>query len=190
MRFTDLSLKTITFIQVAIAVIISILCSFVIPLEWRPLAAKLEEKGLLTFESGGLGPNNYTFFTLSQWFFSFSIAWFIKRDNPYINNYIIFSLVPLIYIIFHELIIYGLFYDYIHILPAIISICILSKERTSLKQKLMVIYACIFAIWFNFVWLLELAYIDLIFLSAILLGTVYPICFIIFSFLFIENEEE
>jgi len=189
-KFNDLNIKIVSCIQIILAVIISVIFSFVVPLEWHPATAKEIELGISPSEVGGLGPISYHIFTLSQWYFSFSIVWVIKRDNPYLNNYLVVSFVPLVSIIIWEFIFLGLYYDYIHILPAIISFYILWKKTDTLEQKLMIIYACIYIVWFNIVWILELAYGGALLLIVILLFYVYPLCFILFSFYFRERENE
>lgn len=79
--------------------------------------------------------------SLSVWFFAISIAWFIHRDNPYINNLLIFSLIPLAIMVVVEFACYFLFWDYIHLLPFIVGLYIIWKKRSTLRQKYILLSA-------------------------------------------------
>ncbi|MFX1313656.1 MAG: hypothetical protein ACFFHD_13760, partial [Promethearchaeota archaeon] len=83
LKLNNLSLRSITLIQVAIATIISLLFQFLIPYWWQPLDTF--QHGIK--QHGDVGAN-IVIFTISQWYFSLSIAWLIYHDNPYLNNFL------------------------------------------------------------------------------------------------------
>ena len=149
MKFAELSLKTITIIQLLIALGISLLFQFVIPYEWQPLNRKVPH-----FTPG----ENIVFFTVSQWFFSFAIAWFIKKDNPYVNSFLIFSFVPVSMMTFDEIFRLGIFYDYYHLLPFSIDIYILVKRKDTIDLKLFLYIILFISIWLYLGYFLKLAY--------------------------------
>ena len=138
MSLNNLSLKQKTLFQIGIAITISLVFQFLIPVSWRPLPTVIGED----FESWNV------IFTLSQWFFSFSIAWFFFRDNRYINNYLICSILPLGVIVALEFTVLFLYYDYLHLLPFIIDMYILWKKRGIINRKLMLSFLVFFSIWF------------------------------------------
>ncbi len=111
MKLKNLSLKEITIIQILIAILISLMFQFLIPYSWQPLH-------LFTYginAEHGDPEANLVIFTVSQWYFSFSVAWFLYRKNKYINNFLVYSVAPLSTIIVPEFIVYFLFIDYIHL---------------------------------------------------------------------------
>ncbi|MHA1658844.1 MAG: hypothetical protein ACTSUT_06950 [Promethearchaeota archaeon] len=152
MKFKDLSLKYITTIQISIATIISLLFQFLIPYSWQPLDAY--RYGAVPHGTEG---TNLVFFTLSQWFFSLSIAWLLYRDNPYINNYLIYNVISLSLIIIYEFSVL-LFYDYIHIFPVIVGIFIMCKKRETLSRKFIPYIMVLIIIWHYFDYFFKLAY--------------------------------
>jgi len=162
MSLNNLSLKQKTLFQIGIAITISLVFQFLIPVSWRPLPTVIGED----FESWNV------IFTLSQWFFSFSIAWFFFRDNRYINNYLICSILPLGVIVALEFTVLFLYYDYLHLLPFIIDMYILWKKRGIINRKLMLSFLVFFSIWFLLDYFLGLAYYQIplfLFLLALLL---------------------
>ena len=153
-KLGDLNIRYITIIQLAVALIISLLFQFVIPFSWQPLNA---------YESGynikhGDPGTNLVFFTISLWYFSLSIVWFLRRDNKYINHFILYSVFPLSLIVVLEFSVLGLYYDYIHILPLIIAIYITWKKRDNLIPHYVIYYTIILTIWLFTVYFLKLAY--------------------------------
>lgn len=152
-RLNYLNLRSITLIQVAIATIISLLFQFLIPYWWQPLD---------TFQYGvrqhGDEGVNIVIFTVSQWYFSFSIAWLIYPDNPYLNNFLIYSIVPLGIIVVYEFFVLFLFWDYIHLIPVILDIYLLWKKKQTLRQKFAPFIILLNTIWLFSVYFLKLAY--------------------------------
>jgi len=150
----EFNLKTITIIQLLIATLISLLFQFVIPMTWQPLYYFGSGPNVQHFDEG----TNIVIFTVSQWYFSLSIAWFVKRDNPYINNFLVYSLIGLIITIITEVASYGLFYDYYHIIPFGVSIYIFWKKKETLYPKYVIHNSIFITIWLLLVYFLRLAY--------------------------------
>ncbi len=152
-KLNNLSLESITLIQVAIATIISLLFQFLIPYWWQPLD---------TFQHGvrqhGDEGVNIVIFTISQWYFSLSIAWLIYHDNPYLNNFLVYSLAPLGIIVSYEFFFIFLFYDYIHLIPLLLSIYLIWKKKETLRQKFAPFIILLNTIWLFSVYFLKLAY--------------------------------
>jgi hypothetical protein len=151
---SELNLKSITIIQIIVAFAVSLLFQFVIPMNWQLLYFFSEGPSIHHFEKGA----NIVIFTISQWYFSLSIAWFLRRDNPYINNVLIYSLVGLILTIIGEIISYGLFYDYYHLIPFFVSVYIFWKKRDTIKPKFVIHNSIVIIIWLLLVYILGLAY--------------------------------
>lgn len=131
-----MSMKYKILLQILIAIGIAVTLQFVIPLSWQPFYTIV---GPVFGTNTGVG---WIIFWLDTWFFSFAIAWLIYRENPYLNNFMMYSLIPLVIILAVEFIFYQLFWDYIHILPFIVDILILRK-RDTLRKNLIVIFALI-----------------------------------------------
>ena len=185
LELNKLSLKSITTIQVAIATIISLLFQFLIPYWWQPLD---------TFQHGvkqhGDEGVNVVIFTISQWYFSLSIAWLIYHDNPYVNNFLIYSIVPLGIIVAYEFFFIFLFWDYIHLIPVILDIYLIWKKKETLRQKYARSIILLNTIWLFSVYFLKLAYygVDLsVFIRNYL---VYLVLWIGLSFLFRNKKIE
>ena len=153
-KLGDLNIRYITIIQLAVALIISLLFQFVIPYTWQPLYAYGNNPNI---KHGDLG-TNLVFFTISQWYFSLSIVWFLRRDNKYINHFILYSVFPLSLMVVLEFSVLGLYYDYIHILPLIIALYITWKKRDNLILHYIIYYTIVFTIWLFTVYFLKLAY--------------------------------
>ncbi|MHA1292102.1 MAG: hypothetical protein ACTSQJ_05480 [Promethearchaeota archaeon] len=153
-KISNLSLESITIIQLTIAAIISLLFQFVFPLSWQPLDAYRYGPNIQHGDPG----TNLVIFTITIWWFSLSLAWFFYQDNPYINNFLIYSIIPLSMIVIYEVFFVGLYYDYIHILPIIVDIFILWKKRDMMTQKYIPHILIILTIWFFAVYFLKLAY--------------------------------
>ncbi len=178
-KFSELELRTTTLIQVTIAIIISLLFQFVIPFSWQPLDTFLY--GVKQHGDPGI---NLVIFTISQWYFSFSLAWFIYRDNPYINNFLIYSIVPLGIIFLYEFLFLYFYYDYIHVTPFILDIYLIWKKRETLSQKFGIYIIVLNISWLIIVYFLKLAYYNedlLVFIRNIL---IYSVLWILLSFLF------
>ena len=178
-KLNDLSLITITLIQITIATIISLVFQFLIPFSWQPLG-----RFLYGIKQHGDPGTDLVFFTISQWYFSLSVAWLIFRDNPYINNFLIYSIVPLGIIAFYEFFFLYLYYDYIHITPIFIDIYLIWKKRETLSQKFAFYIISINISWLLSVYFFKLAYYSeelLIYIRNIL---IYLVLWIILSFLF------
>lgn len=155
-RISEYSLRTITIIQIIIATVITLLFQFVFPLNWQPFDRALHGPNVQHGDPG----TSVVISTLSQWFFSFAIAWLIYRDNPYINNFLIYSLVPLINVVVMDLFLL-LFWDYIHFIPLAIDFYILFKKRETLFQKWFPYYLVFFSSWYCVVYFLRLTYLDM-----------------------------
>ena len=153
-KLGDLNIRYITIIQLAVALIISLLFQFVIPFSWQPLDAY--EIGF-NIKHGDPG-TNLVFFTISQWYFSFSIVWFLRRDNKYINHFILYSIFPLSLMVVLKFSVLGLYYDYIHIFPLIIALYITWKKRDNLIPHYVIYYTIVLTIWLFTVYFLKLAY--------------------------------
>ncbi|MBD3228440.1 MAG: hypothetical protein GF329_09650 [Candidatus Lokiarchaeota archaeon] len=153
MKFSELNFKRKTLIQIIIATIISLLFQFVIPPIFRPFTNYMG----VDFEGGIFGINN-AIFTISIWTFSVSVSWFIFMDNPYINNLIVISLIPFAIIVAMEFTVIFLFWDYIHLLPLIVSIYIIWKKRDTLKKAYMGKYTLLIFVWLLIDYFTGLAY--------------------------------
>ena len=153
-KLGDLNIRYITIIQLAVALIISLLFQFVIPYTWQPLYAYGNNPNI---KHGDLG-TNLVFFTISQWYFSLSIVWFLRRDNKYINHFILYSIFPLSLIVVLEFSVLGLYYDYVHIFPLIIAFYITWEKRDSLISHYIIYYTIFLTSWVFTVYFLKLAY--------------------------------
>lgn len=185
MKVSGLSLLTITIIQITIAVIISLVFQFLIPYWWQPLDTFLH--GIKQHGDEGV---NIVIFTISQWYFSLSIVWLIYPDNPYLNNFLIYSIVPLGIIVAYEFFFIFLFWDYIHLIPVILDIYLILKKRETLRQKFAPFIILLNTIWLFSVYFLKLAYygVDLsIFIKNYL---IYLVLWIGLSFLFRNKKNE
>jgi len=180
-----LDLYTITVIQLAIATTISLLFQFLIPFSWQPLD---------TFQYGakkhGDPGSNLVFFTISQWYFSLSIAWLFYRENAYINNFLIYSIVPLGMIAVYEFVVLFLYYDYIHITPLIIDIYLIWKKRETLFRNFAPLIITINISWLLLVYFFKLAYYNEDFIIFIRNVIVYLVLWIALSFLFNPKKRE
>jgi hypothetical protein len=181
MRISELNLRTITIIQLSIATIVSLLFQFIIPYEWQPLNRKVPH---------GTPGENIVFFTVSQWFFSFSVSWLIYRNNKYINSFIIFSFITVSMMIFDEFIRLGLFYDWYHLFPFSVDIYLLWKKRDTIDQRIFLYYIIHISIWLYLGYFLKLAYYTISFEEfviryCILIGLEIP-----FSFAFRKKRKD
>ena len=174
-----LDLKTITIFQISIAAIISLIFQFLIPFSWQPL-----DNFLYGIKQHGDPGTNLVIFTISQWYFSLSVAWLIFRDNLYINNFLIYSIVPLGIMVFYEFIFLNLYYDYIHITPIIIDIYLIWKKRETLSQKYAFYVILINISWLISVYFLKLAYYSEELSFYIRNVLIYLVLWIILSFVF------
>jgi len=185
-KLKKLNITTITLIQIAIATMISITFQFIIPFSWQPL-----DTFLYGAKNHGDPGTNIVIFTISQWYFSISVAWFIYRDNPYINNFLIYSLIPLGIIFFYEYFFIFLYYDYIHVVPFFLGIYLIWKKKETLSQKYALYIIPLNISWLLLVYYFKLAYYKeelLIYLRNVL---VYSVLWILFSFLLrIKKENE
>ncbi|UCC21065.1 MAG: hypothetical protein JSV62_07250 [Promethearchaeota archaeon] len=183
--FKHFKLHTITLLQISIAIFISLLFQFIIPFSWQPL-----DTFLYGIKQHGDPGTNITIFTISQWYFSISLTWFICRDNPYINNFLIYSIVPLGIIVVYELFFLYLYYDYIHIFPVIIAIYLIWKKRETLSQKYALYIIPINVSWLLLVYFLKLAYYNEILLIYVRNVLIYLVLWILLSFLFSSKKRD
>lgn len=153
MKLSEMSDGKVFLIQFCIATIVSLLFQFVFPLSWQPLD---------NYMHGGKAKHgdpytNMVIFTISQWYFSFSVAWLFYRDNRYVNNFVFYSIIPLGFIAVYEFSI-GLFYDYIHLFPLLVDMLILWKKRHTLDRKLVPYYLITISTFLYAAYFLGLAY--------------------------------
>ncbi|MFX1357126.1 MAG: hypothetical protein ACFFA8_07550 [Promethearchaeota archaeon] len=170
-------MKRITIVQLTIATLISLLFQFVFPFWWQPLHFY---NGGTTYQHGDPGLN-LVIFTISQWYFSLSAAWFINRENKYLNNFLAYSIVPLSSVLIPEFFLYGLYYDYIHIFPFIVAIYIVWKKRETLYEKFVIPNFIFVSIWLYVVYLCKLAYYQGPFLTFFFNWSIISILNFIFS---------
>jgi len=175
----NLNLKTITLIQILVAAAISLCFQFLIPFSWQPL-----DTFLYGIRQHGDPGTNLVIFTLSQWYFSLSLAWFIYRDNPYLNNFLIYSIVPLGIIMFYEFFFLFFYYDYIHITPFLIDIYLIWKRRETLSRKFALYIIPVNISWLITVYFLKLAYYNEVLLFFIRNVLAYLALWILLAFLF------
>ena len=142
-------------LQVIGAIIINLVYQFIIPLSWFPLDSFTRPT-----VAHGDPRTNIIIFTISQWYFSFSVVWFFKRNNKFINNFLIYSITPLYPMLILEFFGFGLYYDYIHILPLIVAFLIFFTQLESLKPKFVIINIIISCIWIYLAYFWRLAYYD------------------------------
>ncbi|MEJ2294257.1 MAG: hypothetical protein P8Y23_05755 [Candidatus Lokiarchaeota archaeon] len=161
---SELNLKSITIIQIIVAFAVSLLFQFVIPMNWQLLYYFGEGPNAHHFEEG----MNIVIFTISQWYFSLSIAWFLRRDNPYINNVLIYSIVGLILTIIGEIISFGLFYDYYHLIPFFVSVYIFWKKRDTIKPKYVIHNSIFIFVWLLLDYIFKLAYYQVPFIEYLI----------------------
>jgi len=176
-KLNELSLRSITIIQIVVALLITIIFQFIVPLSWQPL----DVYTLGPDVKHGTPGANIVVFAISQWYFSLSIAWFLKRDNKYLNNFLAYAVVPLTSIIVPEFFIIGLYYDYIHLIPFIVSVFILFRKRDSVFPKYVIYYLIILGVWLIIDYVFKLAYYDTTLLEFILNGIFLLIFTIILS---------
>ena len=153
-KFSELDIKVITIIQVTIATIISLLFQFVFPYTWQPLDVRMYGPDV----KHGDPKLNVVMANFSQWFFSFSIAWILYRDNPYINNFLVYSFGSLSMIFLAEIFYYNLYWDFIHVTPLCVDVYLLWKKRDTLYQRWFPYYLFFTSIWYYTAYFLHLAY--------------------------------
>jgi hypothetical protein len=158
-KFFKLKLYEIVIIQIIIVIVISLTFQFIIPFSWQPLDNY--QYGASQHRDPG---TNLVIFTISQWYFSVSIAWLFYRKNPYLNNFLIYSIVPLGIIVVYEFTILFLYYDYIHIVPLFVDIYLIWKHRETLLKRF-----APYVITLNIIWLLSVYFFDLAYYNEELL---------------------
>jgi len=159
MKIKDLSIRQITLIQLSIATVLTLLYQFVLPIAFLPLDAYIQVNDIPNY-----GVPNQVIFTLTQWTFSLSIVWLLYRENKYLNNYLIYSMIPLLTTFFGELFMFGLFWDYIHVVPIFICFYIILKKRDMLEQRYFYYANGFNVLWSYAVYFLRLAYYSEVFL--------------------------
>ena len=119
MKYAELDLKRKTLVQLIIAVGIAVVLHFgILLLSKFNMPSWLNPFNEIVGDVFGTGTEvSVPIASLSVWIFAFSIAWFIFRDNPYLNSLLMFSVIPLAIIIFVEFGYYLFFWDFIHLLP-------------------------------------------------------------------------
>ncbi len=184
-KFSELDIKIITVIQVAIATIISLLFQFIFPYTWQPLDVRMYGPDVKHGD-----PNlNVVLANFSQWFFSFSIAWLIYRDNPYINNFLIYSFGTLSMIFLADIFYYHLLWDFIHFTPLGVDIYLLWKKRDTLYQRWLPYYLTFESVWYYTVYFLHLAYFLIPFGLFVLNWAAVTTVGIALSFIFHDSIE-
>ena len=142
-------------IQIIGAIALSLVYQFIIPLSWFPLDSFTRP----TVKHGDPG-TNIIIFTISQWYFSFSVVWFFKRDNKFINNFLIYSIPPLYGMFILEVFGFRLVYDYIHIIPLIVAFLIFFTQLKSIIPKFVTLNLLVSSIWLYLAYFFRLAYYD------------------------------
>jgi hypothetical protein len=141
--------------QIVAAIVISFVYQLVIPLSWFPLDSFTRP----TVKHGDPG-TNIIIFTISQWYFSFSLVWFFKRDNKIINNFLLYSIPALYPMFILEVFGFRLIYDYIHILPLVVGFAIFFTQIDTIKPKFVILNILLSAVLLYFAYFLRLAYYD------------------------------
>ncbi len=183
-KISNLNLRTITVIQLIIAAIISLIFQFLLPFSWQPL-----DTFLYGPKQHGTPGANVIIFTISQWYFSFSIAWLFYRKNPYINNFLIYSIIPVGMIVIYEFFILYIYYDYIHITPLVVDIYLIWRKKETLSQKFALYVIPLNIIWLFLVYFLKLAYYNediLIYIRNVL---IYSVLWVLLSFVFKSKKK-
>lgn len=164
-----------------VGILVSFLFQFIIPYSWQPLH----------FYTNGINAqhgdpeSNLVIFTVSQWYFSISVAWFIDRDNKILNNFLVYSIAPLLTVLIPEFIVYFLYIDYIHLLPFLVGIYILWKKRETVEESHYLPNFLFVSIWLFVVYFLELAYFQALLVDFIINWLLLSILGFLF-FLFIR----
>ncbi len=182
-KISEYKLSTITPIQIAIATLISLLFQYVFPLTWQPLDLRMYGPNI----KHGDSKMNVVIASVSQWYFSFSIAWLIYRDNPYINNFLIYSFGSVFMISFAGIFYYHLFWDFIHLFPLAVDFYLLWKKRDTLYQKRLPYYLIFISSWYYLVYFLHLAYFLIPLILFIANWLIVTIIGIAISFSFPDN---
>ncbi|MHA1301348.1 MAG: hypothetical protein ACTSO9_18145 [Candidatus Helarchaeota archaeon] len=127
-------------------------------------------------------------FTLSQWFFSFSVTYFYYPDNKILNNYLFSGLVGVTLFLVYKFI-NLIFIDFLHILPFIVNILILWKKRDSLNLKYVTIISIILAIWATLDRLIGLAYTEFPIPVGVIIIIGWPLINIFLTYLIEKNRK-
>ena len=181
MKVSELSLRTITFIQILIATAVSLLFQFVIPVEWQPLTTALPAN-----PEG----ENIIFFTASQWFFSLSIAWLFYRDNKYLNNLLMHSFIPISLMLVQEFFFIGLYHDWYHFFPFAVDVYLVWKKRDTLNQKTFLYFTIFLTVWLYLVYFMKLAYFGAPLIEVFLRYLISLILEIGFSFILRKKKKD
>lgn len=163
-------------IQIIIAIAISVLFQFVIaPFIIDPVMA---------FVTGEAQDSSRIIITLSQWFFSFSVAFFYYPKNELVNSYLFCGFLPVTFFLLYKFIFLQVFVDFLHILPIIVNIIILWKLRETINLKLVSICSLFLVAWLVADRLLELAYIEFpIFPIGVIVIVILPVFNILVAYL-------
>ncbi|MHA1150060.1 MAG: hypothetical protein ACTSR8_17640 [Promethearchaeota archaeon] len=154
MKFKEFRLRTITIFQLSLATIIVLLFQFVFPYNWQPLDLAMYGPNIKHGD-----PNaNIVAFTVSIWYFGLSFGVIIYPNNRFINNFLVYSIVPHVGIILVDFTYYLLFWDYIHLTPFIVDIYLIWKKRDTLDQKFVLPNLLFITTWLFTVYFLKLAY--------------------------------
>ena len=152
-------------IQIVLAIGISIIFQLVIdPLIYDPFIRA--EMGVLESSDA------IVICSLSMWWFSFSMAFFIYRENEIINNYLLCAFLALLMIVGIEFA--SLFFiDFLHIPPVIVVVIILWKYRSTLRLKNVALTSVLLIIWFATVRLIGTNYTSIPLFPWILLAAIF-----------------
>lgn len=132
----DLKRKTME--QLLIAISISIFSYFIIdPYFFDPYIRKMV--------FGDTGERLIT--SVSQWIFSFSIAFWYYRENPILNSYLVSGFLPVFGIVIYEFTLLHLYIDFIHFTPLFAIFYIFLKKRYTLRYKYIIISTTILLLW-------------------------------------------
>lgn len=95
-------------------------------------------------------------FTISSWLLGFSIAYFIYRENRFINSILVAAIFPILFVIGFNMLA-GSFFDVLH-LPILIAGIVVIFSRSPFRMLYIIFGIVIFVSWAWFVWLTGLAY--------------------------------
>ena len=167
-------------IQIIIAISVSLFFHFIMaPFIIDPIMAFIT----------GTPQHSFIIITLSQWFFSFSIAYFYYPENPIVNNYLFAGFIPVILFLMNKFILSRVYVDFLHILPIIVNIIIIWKQRETLNFKLITITSLILVSWATTVRLLNFAYVEFpIFPIGMIIIIAWPTVNILLAYFITEKK--
>ena len=126
--------------------------------------------------------------SMSMWFFSFSLTFFIYRTNEIINNYLLCAFIPLAIIVGFEFATL-FFIDFLHIPPVIIIVFIIWKHRSTFQLKKVAIASVVLIIWATTVRLIGTNYTGLpLFPHGLVAVIGWPLLNILLAYILIRTD--